>query len=183
MLASIRSALFLKSLRQALAMQKRLRKPHNLESARTIALLFDATDPKIRQEVVDISHSLEKTGKKVRLLGFYNSKEIPTDLPFEFFNKKETTWTGRPKSPKAEAFMEAKTDLMICFNPESIPAIDWISVKSLAAMKIGMPTDHLNDYDLQLEIPKGKNNRYFMEQLKFYLDKIVLTEHATSKAS
>jgi hypothetical protein len=183
MLASIRKALFQKALRQLLARQKRQRKVNNLESAHSIGLAFDATDEKIRKEVLEIYRSFEKNGKKIKLLGFFNVKETPGEQPFDFFFKKEMTWTGQPKSPVAETFANAKPDVLICLNPEALPILDWIAIQSAAAMKIGMATDNINDYDLQLEIPKGKGPRYFMEQLSIYLDKIVLTRHEPARAS
>jgi hypothetical protein len=183
MLASIRTALFQKALRQLLARQKRQRKTNNLDSAHSIALAFDATNEKIRKEILEIGRNIEKTGKKIKLLGFFNTKEAPGEQPFDAFFKKETTWTGQPQSAVAESFAAGKPDILICLNPDALPVLEWIAIQSAASMKIGMANTTLNDYDLQLEIPKDKGPRYFMEQLSIYLDKIVLTRHEPARAS
>lgn len=183
MLEYIRTALFRRSLRHLLASQKRTRKTHNLNSAHSIGLLFDATVEKNRLEVEELARSLEKPNKKIRLLGFFNTKQLPPAHHFDGFTLKQTTWIRKPKDEKALAFANESFDLLLCLNPEELPALEWIAAHSPAAMKIGHPTAHANDFDLQLEIPAGKGPRYFMEQLSLYLDKIVLSKHEPAKTS
>lgn len=89
MLEKIRSALFKKNLRRALATHKRQRKSHTLESARTIGILFDATQEKHKQETLEFARNLEKKGKKVQLLGYLKVKQPPTGfLPLTFYSKR-----------------------------------------------------------------------------------------------
>jgi len=183
MLEYIRIALFRKALRRLLASQKRSRKTHTISSAKIIGLLFDASLDKNREEVVHFISSMEKAGKKIRVLGYFNTRQPTPAHTFDAFTLKETTWTRKPKSEKAQEFGGEKFDLLICLNPDELPALEWIAVQSPAAMKIGSPTTHPNDFDLQLEIPSGKGPRYFMEQLNLYLDKIVLSKNEPAKTS
>lgn len=176
MIEKIRAAFFKNALGKLLAEQKRQRKIHTLESARTIGVLFDAGADATRKEVAEFVKKLEKDGKKVQLLGFFNVKQQPEAQTFDFFFLKETTWTGVPKSEKAAAFGQQKFDLLLSFNPDDRAPLEWIAIASQAAMKIGLATDHRNDFDIQLETPEGKGMRYFTEQLSVYLDKIVLTK-------
>ena len=175
MLEQIRSALFKKNLLGALSSHKRQRKSHTLESARTISILFDVTQPKHRDETLEFAKNLEKKGKKVTLLGYVKTKQPPTDLPFNFFFQKELSWIGVPKSEKALAFAKEKSDLLLCFNPADGAPLAWLAVPAQAAMKIGFATAYANDFDMMLEIPAEKGIRYFTEQLHQYLDKIVLS--------
>ncbi len=182
MLERIRFAFFKRALRRALAFLKRQRRTHTLRSARTIGLLFDAANPKNQREIVEFAKSLEKNGKQVRLLGYFATRETPGQHPFDYFYKKETNWTGQPKSEKALAFTGEKFDLLISLNPADERPLEWISQLSPAAMKIGLVTEHPHDYDMQLEIPADKGFAFFAEQLHLYLDKIVLTTNEPARA-
>ena len=182
MLEKFRFAFFYRALRRALADRRRLRKTYTLQSARTIGLLFDATVEKTRQEVKEYVRELEKSGKHVRLLGYFKTKQLPGQQLFDFFFQQETTWTGQPRSEKATAFSQEKFDLLLCFNPADERPLEWLSTLSLAAMKIGLATDRPHELDIQLEIPVHKGIRYFAEQLHLYLDKIVLTKNEPARA-
>lgn len=175
MFEKLRNALFKKSLRRAMAAHKRQRKSHTLESARTIGILFDATQEKHKAETLDFARSLEKKGKKVQLLGYVKVKQPPTGLDFDLFIQKELNWIGLPKSEKALTFIKEKPDLLLCFNPADEAPMAWLAAQSQASMKIGFVTDYPNDFDMILEIPAEKGIRYFTEQLHQYLDKIVLS--------
>lgn len=174
MIGLIRKFLFRKGVREQLAHQKRTRQVHTFESARTVGLLFDATSEKARKESLEFAQALEKQGKKVHKLGFFNSRQLPENPGFEAFSLKETAFDGQPKSDKASQFAKEKFDLLLTLNPEILPALTWVAIQSQASFKIGFATSEPNDYDVQLETPEGKGVKYFTEQLAMYLGKIVL---------
>lgn len=174
MLAPLRAILFKNALRKLLATQKRKRQVHTLDSARTVGVLFDATSETARKESLDFVHSLEKQGKKVSALGFFNLKQAPGNQAFDSFFAKETTWLGQPKSEKAADFSKQKFDLLLTLNPDELSPLEWLAAQSQSAFKIGFATSRPNDFDIQLETPEGKGIRYFTEQLALYLGKIVL---------
>jgi hypothetical protein len=176
MLAQIRAIFFKKALRELLAAQKRKRQTHTLESARNIGILFDASTETIRKEVAEFVKKVEKEGKKVRTIGFFNFKNLPEAHTFDAFTLKESSWAGVPNSEKATAFSKESFDLLLSFNPDETPQLEWLAAASPAAMKIGLATNHQNDFDIQLETPEGKGVHFFAEQLSIYLDKIVLTK-------
>lgn len=176
MIDQIRSAFYKNALGKLLAGQKRQRKTHTLTSARTIGILFDATSDSLRKEVLEFAHKLEKEGKKIQLLGFFNTKQLPENPAFNHFGLKESTWARIPKSEKAISFAADPLDLLLSFNPDELPQLSWIAAASKAAMKIGLASNQQNDFDIQLETPDGKGFRFFTEELRGYLDKIVLTK-------
>jgi hypothetical protein len=181
MLESVRIAFYKKSLRGVLAAQKRRRQPHNFDSAKAIGILFDATTEKTRREIMEYAHNLEEKGKKVRLLGYFKTKQPPEGHSFHFFFQKETNWAGIPVSEKALAFAREKFDLLIYLDPEECRPLEWVAAASQAAMKVGFATDRPNDFDLLLETPGEKGIRYFIEQLHFYSEKI-LARHEPARA-
>lgn len=181
MLESLRIALYKKSLNKLLASQKRRRQAHNMNSAKTVGILFDATSEKTRREVMQFAHELEEKGKRVRMFGYFKSKQPPEGHPFNFFFQKETTWAGVPKSEKALEFAKEKFDLLIYLDPEECQPLEWLAAASQAAMKIGYATDRTNDFDLLLETPADKDIHFFIEQLHLYLGKI-LTKNESARA-
>jgi hypothetical protein len=173
MLTNIRQYFFLQNLRRLLAKPQRTRRAHTLETARTIGLLFDATTDKTRREVLGYAQILEKKGKKVRLLGYFDTPQPPAPTPdFAFFFKKETAWTGLPRSEKAAQFAQEKLDLLLALNPDDLPPLTWLAAQSAAAMKVGYATEQPHDLDVQVETPPEKGIRHFAEQLELYLGKI-----------
>lgn len=176
MFEKIRAFFFKNAIGKLLAEQKRHRKINTVNSARSIGILFDATTENARRELTDFVGKLEKAGKKVKTLGFFNTRQLPESHRFDSFLLKESTWIGKPKSEKAAAFAQEPFDLLLSFNPDDLSQLEWLAAASPAAMKIGLATDHRNDFDIQLETPDGKGVRFFAEQLEIYLDKIVLTK-------
>ncbi|MDO8365368.1 MAG: hypothetical protein Q7T20_01135 [Saprospiraceae bacterium] len=174
MFAALRALLFKKALRELLVSQKRSRQVHTFDSARSIGVLFDASSETARRESLAFIRVLEKQGKKVSTLGFFNAKQVPENQPFDSFNAQETSWLGQPKSEKATDFVQQKFDLLLTLNPDELVPLEWLAAKSQAAFKIGFATGRPNDFDIQLETPEGKGIRYFTDQLALYLGKIVL---------
>jgi len=172
MIAPLRTILYKKALREMLASKKRHRQVHTFDTARTIGLLFDASSETARRESLEFARLMEKKGKKVSVLGFFNSKQAPEAPGFDSFFLKETSWLGQPKSEKAKAFAAEKFDLLLTLNPDDHPPLEWLAASSQASFKIGFATSRPNDLDIQLETPEGKGIRYFTEQLALYLGKI-----------
>lgn len=161
------------AIRKWLTAHHRTRKTHTLETASSIAVLFDATKEKTRTETLAWIKDLKKSGKNVFELGFFNEKKPPQSIPnFYFYNAKELNWSLETQSEKAKTFYGTTCDLLICVNPDELPAISWVAAKCKAAMKIGMATHHHNDYDLQIDTPAEKGVHFFASQLQFYLGKI-----------
>lgn len=183
MFENIRAALLKRAVRQLLAAQKRRRKTHTLDSARSIGILFDATEEKERQQVFDFAQSLKNPTKKVRLLGFIDLKKGALgQTQFPQFTQKDQRWNGIPHSEAVDGFVAESFDVLLCLNSRQLPLLEWVAAASKAAMKIGTYTEHPNDFDLMLETPAEKGVRFFMDQLDLYLDKIVPSKHEPATA-
>lgn len=182
MLKKIRQVFFRKALREHLQGHKQQRRPHNLNSAQTIGVLFEASEEDRRKQVLDIVQDLEKQGKKVQLLGFFDVRGPAPTTVFPAFTRKDLQWSRVPKSAICLDFSAKSFDLLLCLEPEPAEAMIWIAATSRAAMKIGFPTQGFDVFDLALEIPQSKDLRFFMDQLKIYLAKIQLPAHAPATA-
>lgn len=150
----------------------RKRQTHSLRTARSLAIVFDATDNQYRQEVINWSREQQKAGKSVQLLGYVDSRKPPEDPGFPFFSKKNRSLNGSWKNPALDAFADLTPDLLIVLNPKDQLSVMYAAVRSNAAMKVGAPSEYTNDFDLILETPEGKNLSFFLDQLHFYLEKL-----------
>ena len=181
MLEKLRSAFFRRLLRQTLAAQKRQRKTHTLDSAHSIAILFDATHETDRKNVLDFTTKLkEEQRKKVRLLGFVDAKHPLGQTIFPQFTQKELRWNGKPFGKATEDFLDEKYDLLLCLNKTEVPSLHWLACAAQAHMKIGTATTASHDFDLMLETPAEKGVPFFVDQLHLYLEKIVPTKYEST---
>ena len=182
MLETLRAALLRRSLRKALAAQKRRRKANTLTNAQSIGLLFDATAEKDRKDVLQFARTLEEQGKKVRLLGFIDTRTPLGQTLFPQFTQNDFRWTGQPRGEAISAFISERFDVMLCLNTRQTLHLEWVAAAAQAGMKIGTSTDKQNDFDMVLETPAEKGVQFFVDQLDFYLDKIVPSknEHAAA---
>jgi hypothetical protein len=169
---------FKKYLPTALPENAAPRKITNLDSAKTVGILFDATDKTTRETIVEYANQLSRSGKKVRLLGFMNfsEKKMPAgDLPFVHFNKKNLNWWGKPTSEKADAFCKEKFDLLLClFSGENRP-LEWLTARASARMKAGGALKFYQNLDLAIELNATQNNAAeLIQQLEFYFKHLVV---------
>jgi hypothetical protein len=183
MLNRIRQVFFRKALREQLQGHTRQRRPHNLDSAQTVGVLFEASDEGRRKQVQDIVQELEKKGKKVQLLGFFDARVPVPITAFPAFTRKDLGWNGIPKNDKCEEFVSKSFDILLCLEPTPPDPLIWAAALSKAGMKIGFPTPGFDIFDLALEVPQGKDLRFFMDQLKVYLAKIQLPANVSATAS
>ncbi|MFN0015402.1 MAG: DUF6913 domain-containing protein [Saprospiraceae bacterium] len=183
MLEKLRSFLLQRLTRRTLTAQNRQRKVHTLDSARTIGILFDATDEKDRKDVLALAKSFgEKQRKTVYLLGFVDDKQPLAQTEFPQFFQKELRWNGQIVSEAVDKFLANKPDLLLCLNRRQAPPLAWVAAASKAAMKIGTAASAPHDFDMVLETPEDKGIRFFMDQLELYLTKIVPSKHESASA-
>jgi hypothetical protein len=169
-------------LRRLLGAQQRKRKTFVLENARHIGVLFDAGNTTNRTEMLEWCRLMEKKGKKIELLGYFN-RQATEDPGFPHFTPKQCSWWTRvPGDEKSKAFAGQPFDLLLCFNPDDLDPLHYLAAGSKARMKMGYATAVPNDYDILLDTSTSKGPRYFIAQLELYLDKIVLNQHEPAGA-
>jgi hypothetical protein len=139
--------------------------------AKTVALLFDATTLENRKEMERFSKKLQKEGKKVTILGFFNEKTQPNGWTFRVFNKKDVSWKGIPSGNEVQRFLEEKFDLLYhCSITECLP-LEWLAALAKARFKIGPAIHDWIHYDLIIG-GKFENLNHFIEQAAFHAAKI-----------
>lgn len=153
--------------------EKITRKSIRFDRAKFIGILFDASDMSYRDEVVKYAEALKKKGKKVKLLGFINTKEAQENLTFDFFNKKQLDFSLLPKSEIVNQFIKQPFDLLInLFFHENLP-LEYISAASKARFRVGKHSTQTHSFDLMIDMKESKKGlTYFTKQLELILQKM-----------
>lgn len=152
--------------------------PHqsvDFDSAEKIGILFDATEMKNRQVVLDFTKKLKKDGKKVKLMGFLNDKDKNENFVFEHFNKNDLDWSLRPKNERVNEFIKRPFDILINLTNESHPSLDYIAAFSHAKFRVGPFTEKIFCYELMIEATGNKDLKAFLDQVSSFLLKTKTT--------
>jgi hypothetical protein len=123
----------------------------NLDKARSIGVLFNATDPAVQEQVLEYADQLRRKGKKVALLGAIDSHQEDGSLPFPSFSLKMLDWALRPQGRAVDQFLQEPFDLLIHLNARAKNSLDFIAAQATAHLKVGPFLEDLNIYDLMID--------------------------------
>ena len=135
----------------------------NLETAKSIGILFDATDPARRDRVLKYVEELKKKNKSVKSLGYFDSKLENTNFVFKYFNAKNIDWAYRPTGEEVNFFIQQPFDLLINLEPETKTYTEYITALSKANLKIGPYTENTYCYDLMIDTGEKDLNHFIQE--------------------
>lgn len=155
-----------------------IRQSVDLESAQWIGILFDATELEEREMVLNYASQLKKEGKKVKLLGFLNSKLKSSNFSFDYFNTKDIDWIWRPNTQEIETFANQSFDILINLSKNSNLSLDYIAALSFAKFRIGPFHYQLNSYELMIDVPVRRSSKDFLKEVVFLLKKTKTTSYA-----
>ncbi len=152
------------------------RKPikFNFNKIRTVGILFDATNKEDYEIVKRYVVYLRELQKKVKVIGYFSTKEIPTltysKLEYDFFSSKELNWMSKPISPIVKNFMDTEYDLLIDLNINDHFALKYIAALSKANFKVGkFNASNVAIYDMLIDADNTKTVKYFLRQVDTYL--------------
>ncbi len=145
----------------------RQREVHNLHTAQSIGILYDATE---RQDMIKVSefvNALFKTKKDIKALGFVNLKELTHHhvpmLQFDFFFLKDLNWYYKPQNYIIKNFVEKDYDILINLcNSDCIP-IKYLAGSSQAKFKVGKYEEEIDLYDMMIDVKENTLSALIME--------------------
>ena len=152
----------------------------NFASSKSIGILFDATDLERRNEVLAYTQKLRETGKKVQLLGFFDSKQEAADFTFDYFNRTGVDWAKRPKSKAISFFLQEPYDVFIHFNLKPAAATEFIAALVRAHMKVGSAAGQIEHYNLMVDVKPEAGISGFIQQIE-QLFKLTNVNHEAAK--
>ena len=139
----------------------------NLDTAQSVALIFDATPVDERKVVTDFAKQLRDRGTTVRMLGFFTTDIGESTFSFPALSIKDLNWYGLPtKHTGVSEFWEKETDLLLVLQAKATPLFDYLAALTPAALKVGPVSDTPRTYDLMLDAPAGAGHRYLIQQIQ-----------------
>ena len=178
-ISKIRTNIFNAHLNKQLSQIKVARTSIDFEDAQFIGILFDATDGNHRNVVLDYAKSLEKNGKKVKLLGFVKNKQKDLSLPFKFFTLRDVSWKMIPNSDDIERFLNEKFDILINLylpaqekDSKKNQPIEYISALSKASLRVGPFSENTASFDLIIDVRSDADLQQLIKQIDFFLNRI-----------
>lgn len=156
---------------------QRTRKTHNLDSAKRVGILFDASEESSYKKVSEFVRCLQNEKKTVKVVGYVNMKFIPhyciPMLSYDFYTKKDVNWFKKPTKACIQDFIHEDFDILIDLNLDDCVHSQWISGLSQAKFKVGLyskKNQKYFDFMIKPEIPTGLNE--FLKQIIHYLSKL-----------
>ncbi|PKQ63880.1 hypothetical protein BZG02_07635 [Labilibaculum filiforme] len=144
---------------------------HNLDSAKSIGILFDTLQEKNHTIAKKFSEDLAQKGYKVQAVGWINADELPdfgVAQKIVFYTNKDVKWSGEPIIPELIEFTNTKFDLLFVLTKSEHVSIKYITQTSAAACKVGSLVDNCEHLDLMID--QGKNSsieNLISESLKY----------------
>ncbi|MDC3219920.1 MAG: hypothetical protein P8M17_10245, partial [Saprospiraceae bacterium] len=170
--SKIRFYFFEAHLNQKLSQIKINRTSVEFDKAKSIGILFDATNSSSRIEVVEYAQRMIKSGKKVSLLGFVKNKQKDLSFSFKYFTLNEVNWKMVPGGPEINQFKDKRFDILINLYSGNNIQIEFISALSKAKLRVGPFSENPNSYDLMIDIPDSKGIDHLIKQIDFFLNRI-----------
>ena len=147
----------------------------DLDSAKSVGLLLDATDLAQREVVLKFAESLKKQGKEVKLFAFFGGDAKVANFAFPNFTKKDLDWALRPKSELVKKFMHHPFDILINLTPHGSLPLEYIAAFSKAKFRVGPFTDKMYCYELMIDTVAKKDLESFIQQVTFFINKMNTT--------
>ncbi len=170
-------------LKQELQGFNRKKVPHkfSFDTCKTIGILFDATSSEDYEIVKRYVLYLREFRKKVKVIGFYNMKQMPpmtySKLEYDFISQKELDWMGKPSGIVMQNFFDEEYDLLIDLNVHDHFPLKYICALSNAKFKVGKYNEADTEmYDMMIDADNTKTVKYFLRQIDIYVTMMNKTE-------
>ena len=163
-------------LQKELKSNKRTKAVSNLENAKSIGILYEATDAAQIKKIEPFVKYFFELKKDVKALGYVNKKKLDNHhipkLNYDFFYLKDLNWYYKPQNYIINNFVKKEYDILINLSDSNCIPIKYLVASSLAHFKIGKFEDGFEIYDLMIKLDKDKGKERLMEEIKHYLNLI-----------
>lgn len=156
---------------------KRQQIPVNIESARTVALLYYLPDESTYKKVEVILGKLNELNLKIRVVCYTDMKIIPhyfiPKITQDIITAKDINWRFQPQKAFVKEFISTRFDLLIDLSLNNHLPLLYCAALSNAGLKVGrFQDDHELYYDLMIHASPDETIDSFAEQVIHYLSKI-----------
>ncbi len=162
---------------QQLNDMERERKQINLDSARTLALLYYLPDEATYKTVESILSRLADINLKVRVVCYTDLKIIPhyfiPKISQDIITAKDINWRIQPQKPFVKEFINTEFDILIDLSLTDHLPLLYCAALSKARLKAGrFQEDHQLFYDLLIHAGPEETIESFAGQIIHYLSRI-----------
>lgn len=152
----------------------------DLNAAKSVGLLLDATELVGREVVLKFAESLKKQGKEVKLIAYFGGDAKVADFVFPHFTKKDLDFALRPKTADVKKFIQKPFDILINLTPHGSLPLEYIAAFSQAKFRVGPSTDKTYCYELMIDTAAKKDLQSFIQQVTFFINKMNTTHESTT---
>jgi hypothetical protein len=165
-------------MRRKMSRMKRTRFKGNINNAKTIGVVWDATNP---DDLTFLSQFFQKMADRnidVKIMGYFPGKDLPDKLTairyLTCLKKEDINITYRPVSNEANSFIKTRFDILIDTSFKDIFPLRYISYLSMAGFKVGIFDNGIKNspYDLMIEFNKTTDINNYLTQVIYYLEMI-----------
>jgi hypothetical protein len=144
---------------------------NNLDSARSIGLVFQYTSQESFEIIKNFILLLKKRKIEVHGFGYVEKPELLKNIPYlegiEYFTTKDINWYYKPKDPTLYSFCNKPFDILINLCLHKSFALHHIIAISKAHCKVGATIFNNTIYDFFIDIKKENLS------LDFYINQII----------
>ena len=146
----------------------------NLYDAKTIGLVYDASEEPTYAVVSDFVRFFQDNQKTVKALGYVNYSRLPhycfPKLSYDYITKKDLNWYLKPRNTKVTDFVNEEFDILIDLCMHDCFPLKYISCISKAKFKVGkFGEKHSNIYDFMLNVDKQISLEKYIKETIHYL--------------
>ncbi|MBN2610065.1 MAG: hypothetical protein JXB00_00765 [Bacteroidales bacterium] len=132
----------------------------NINEAKTVGIIYNATNTVSFEIIKDFTKTLIQKNIVVSALGYVHSKKLIDHYlyrkGFDFFTKNNLNWYYRPESDSVKEFIQKPFDILINLCLETYYPIHYILALSASPFKVGKFFAEPNYMDLMIDIEKEK---------------------------
>lgn len=163
----------------------------NLHDAKSVAIVYDASNEETYKIVSEMVRYFQENQKVVKALGFVNYARLPhycfPKLSYDYFTKRELNWWMKPTNARVADFIREEFDILIDLTTKECFPLMYAAGLSKARFKVGRfnePT--ISMYDFMLHVNESINTEEYVREAMHYLsilkksDKKTSSEQATS---
>jgi len=134
----------------------------NINEAKTIGILFNATHEVSFEIVKELVKNISSNKNTIDVLGFVDKKQLIDQYlyrkGFDFFTSSQLNWYYKPTNPVVDAFIKKPFDLLLNLSLDNPFPLKYILTCSAAKFKTGMYQINQDYLDLMINIEKEIHN-------------------------
>jgi hypothetical protein len=138
------------------------------DQVKTIGLLYILDSEADFNKLNQIILKLRSEQKTVKALCLFSGKELPSYCKileeYDYFNKKDLNWYGKPKGITTSRFILQKFDLLANLDVSENQSFDYVLGHSKAKLKAGIRRKEMESYyDLMMDVETESDNESLLE--------------------